>query len=60
MDRVSNMPTKSDGTLDPSYWLPQLILGNNKAYFKDDVIVPGGSGEGAGGSGNGGSDSDWE
>ena len=60
MDRVSNMPTKSDGTLDPSYWLPQLILGNNKAYFKDDVIVPGGGGEGAGGSGNGGSDSDWE
>lgn len=60
MDRVSNMPTKSDGTLDPSYWLPQFILGNNKAYFKDDVIVPGGSGEGAGGSGNGGSDSDWE
>lgn len=60
MDRVSNMPTKSDGTLNPSYWLPQLILGNNKAYFKDDVIVPGGSGEGAGGSGNGGSDSDWE
>lgn len=60
MDRVSNMPTKSDGTLDPSYWLPQLILGNNKAYFKDDVIVPGVGGEGAGGSGNGGSDSDWE
>ena len=60
MDRVSNMPAKSDGTLDPSYWLPQLILGNNKAYFKDDVIVPGGGGEGTGGSGNGGSDSDWE
>lgn len=61
MDRVSNMPTKSDGTLDPSYWLPQLILGNNKAYFKDDVIVPGGGGEGTGGSGNGDSDgdSDW-
>lgn len=61
MDRVSNMPTKSDGTLDPSYWLPQLILGNNKAYFKDDVIVPGGGGEGTGGSGNGDGDgdSDW-
>ena len=70
MDRVSNQPLKADGkTLDPSYWLPQLILGNNKAYYKDDIIVPApeGSGDNIGGGGNtdgddddnDGGDADW-
>lgn len=61
MDRVSNQPLKSDGkTLDSSYWLPQLILGNNKAYYKDDIIVPApeGSGDNIGGGGNTDGDED--
>lgn len=42
MDFVSNTPTKSDGTADPAYWLPQLIVNNNT--FKAG-IGPGGSGD---------------
>lgn len=43
MDFVSNTPTKSGGTADPAYWLPQLIVNNNT--FKAG-IAPGGSGDG--------------
>lgn len=43
MDFVSNTPTKSGGTADPAYWLPQLIVNNNT--FKTG-ICPGGSGDG--------------
>lgn len=46
MDFVSNTPTKSDGTADPAYWLPQLIIQNND--FKDNITI-GGQGEGVGG-----------
>ena len=50
MDFVSNTPTKSDGTADPAYWLPQLIVNNNT--FKAGIDI-GGSGEGVGGGNTG-------